>query len=610
MSVQSEIDRIITAVGNAYSKVSEKGGTVPASQTVANLATAIDSIPSSGAKETWVIKNDASGVFATTQISFTSNGQKFTSIGAAYDAGSFVILRYDNGEVAGYDTAGGDVVYEFYNDAYRKLTFDTPPTGDLLTWLQSNGIRQPDDTAVQDTKALTITSNGTVSVTPDAPYDGLNSVDVTVDVASGGSSGEPLDPVEVYNNTRPSDWLSMPTPADNEMYLLFHIPDGFSSLLAFTVTCTGNYTVALGSVSDGAFVQMSSTTVASGSKYETELFADDYGNLTSDGMKQVMVKVSGTDILTWAPSTHSKKTSPSNFAGWNIVEISCNLPSGTSVACGSSTENTSLKKLRYFAWYGKNAVTDMNSMFGSCYSLTAIPQMDTSAVTNMNYMFNACYSLTAIPQMDTSAVTNMNYMFNNCYSLTAIPQIDTSAVTNMKRIFNNCRSLTAIPQIDTSAVTDMNGMFGNCYSLTAIPQIDTSAVTSMNNMFYNCYSLTAIHQMDTSAVTDMYNMFSYCYSLTAVPQMDTSAVTNMNYMFNACYSLTSIALDNTVTGWAGYAISLSDCSLGHAAIVSFFNSLPTITSAKAITLTGNPGVSELTDAEKAIATGKGWTLTL
>lgn len=52
MSVQSEIDRIITAVGNAYSKVSEKGGTVPASQTVANLATAIDSIPAGGGGET------------------------------------------------------------------------------------------------------------------------------------------------------------------------------------------------------------------------------------------------------------------------------------------------------------------------------------------------------------------------------------------------------------------------------------------------------------------------------------------------------------------------------------------------------------------------------
>ena len=52
MSIQSEIDRIITAVGNAYNKVSEKGGTLPASQTVASLATAIDSIPAGGGGET------------------------------------------------------------------------------------------------------------------------------------------------------------------------------------------------------------------------------------------------------------------------------------------------------------------------------------------------------------------------------------------------------------------------------------------------------------------------------------------------------------------------------------------------------------------------------
>ena len=167
MSVQSEIDRIITAVGNAYSKVLEKGGTVPESQTVANLAAAIGSIPSGGSKETWVIKSDASGEFATTQIAFTSNGQKFTSIGAVYDYGP-IVLYYDNTEIAGYEPGTG-VRYEFDNEAYRKLTFDTPPTGALLTWLQANAVKQPDDTAVQDTKALTITSNGTVSVTADVP---------------------------------------------------------------------------------------------------------------------------------------------------------------------------------------------------------------------------------------------------------------------------------------------------------------------------------------------------------------------------------------------------------------------------------------------------------
>ena len=148
----------------------------------------LEASSSGGAKETWVIKSDAAGEFATTQISFTSNGQKFTSIGAYDRTGIATILYYDNNEIAGYEP-GGDGVYDFNDQAYRKLTFDTSPAGALLTWLQSNATKQPDDTAVQDTKALTITSNGTVSVTPDAPYDALKKVDVTVDVASGGGGG-------------------------------------------------------------------------------------------------------------------------------------------------------------------------------------------------------------------------------------------------------------------------------------------------------------------------------------------------------------------------------------------------------------------------------------
>ena len=38
-------------------------------------------------------------------------------------------------------------------------------------------------------KSVTYTSNGTNTITPDDGYDGLSSVDVTVDVASGGGGG-------------------------------------------------------------------------------------------------------------------------------------------------------------------------------------------------------------------------------------------------------------------------------------------------------------------------------------------------------------------------------------------------------------------------------------
>ena len=38
-------------------------------------------------------------------------------------------------------------------------------------------------------KSVTYTANGTATITPDSGYDGLSSVDVTVDVSGGGSSG-------------------------------------------------------------------------------------------------------------------------------------------------------------------------------------------------------------------------------------------------------------------------------------------------------------------------------------------------------------------------------------------------------------------------------------
>ena len=73
---------------------------------------------------------------------------------------------------------------------YRKITFLEPPTGELLTWLQANGIKQDSTIATQDTKSVTITKNGTTEIAPDVPYDVVKRVNVTTNVGGSESSNQ------------------------------------------------------------------------------------------------------------------------------------------------------------------------------------------------------------------------------------------------------------------------------------------------------------------------------------------------------------------------------------------------------------------------------------
>lgn len=96
--------------------------------------------------QTWIIKDTApvdaaSRELSAQQYSFTSNEHKFSSISVAdADTGAAVyVLKYDNFEVASAEFGLG--FYEFDwsgNEAYKKLEFDTAPTGELLAWLQKN----------------------------------------------------------------------------------------------------------------------------------------------------------------------------------------------------------------------------------------------------------------------------------------------------------------------------------------------------------------------------------------------------------------------------------------------------------------------------------------
>ena len=83
--------------------------------------------------ETWVLNetyND--GGMGSYNINFTSNGETF----GQFSYGDMPRWYIKYGETNAYFNG------VWANQAYRTVTFATPPTGDLLTWLQNNGVKQ------------------------------------------------------------------------------------------------------------------------------------------------------------------------------------------------------------------------------------------------------------------------------------------------------------------------------------------------------------------------------------------------------------------------------------------------------------------------------------
>ena len=100
--------------------------------------------------ETWVI-NEWYGYgvegqkYFTTQIGFTSNNTHFNSLSLreAEDTYDGPAIYYDDLQVCDYEDSTYWEEYVFSRtpprSLYQTVIFDIPPTGDLLTWLTSEG---------------------------------------------------------------------------------------------------------------------------------------------------------------------------------------------------------------------------------------------------------------------------------------------------------------------------------------------------------------------------------------------------------------------------------------------------------------------------------------
>ena len=93
--------------------------------------------------ETWVLGThiDIPDEGLNYEIDFISNSKAFISLTSS---------AIKNIRILVYNQADGTNIQPYYNDgtdvwtdqSYRTITFLEPPTGDLLTWLNANGVKQ------------------------------------------------------------------------------------------------------------------------------------------------------------------------------------------------------------------------------------------------------------------------------------------------------------------------------------------------------------------------------------------------------------------------------------------------------------------------------------
>lgn len=127
-----------------------------------------------------------------------------------------------------------------------------------------------------------------------------------------------------------------------------------------------------------------------------------------------------------------------------------------------------------------------------------------------------------------------------------------------------------------------------------------------NGLKFSYSTFTEIPQIfDFSDLTDMSYMFSRCSYLTTIPEMDVSKVDLMDSMCRSCSSLTDLG------GFIGLKCDLdlsSSSNLTHESLMNVINKAADVTTSPATLRLGRTNLAKLSDEEKAIATGKGWTL--
>lgn len=416
--------------------------------------------------ETWLLNENIPTQSATFTVNFTSNGNSYSKI-------KWTDLATPSKPYYGfYDDVG---VYSdtstWTNNAYRTITFETAPTGDLLTWLQANGTKQSNKLSVDLT-----TLSGWANLA-----DGDHQITI-VAKGTGYRDSNPSTPITVTKGVAKhklifsGDGIYEVQVNGNAVQSGYSLNDGdritATGYASATVTINGS-NITVGDTLNISNSDITVVATRSGFAPQVTLFTINY----SEGAAVY------TDCLTFAGEDSEFTLSVGNVGAkewdgtlyYSTDHNTWNVWDGTAISSAN-------KKL-YLRGKGN---TKFRTSMGARLWLSA----NASCSGNIQTLLDYENPPTSIPSDNC-----YENMFNNCTKLLTSPEL--SAITLSKScyygMFYGCIRLTTAPALPSDMLTEncYNGMFSGCSKL--------KVNTSSGNKIFTCPS-----SIPSSAV---YNMF-------------------------------------------------------------------------------------------------------
>lgn len=318
-----------------------------------------------------------------------------------------------------------------------------------------------------------------------------------------------------------------------------------------------------------------------------------------------------------------------------------------------------------------SAVQSTSYMFHN-YKNATIPfeiNINNSTYNNMNHMFDRATKLIELPKINNAYPSDLSYLFYDCRYLREIPEdymdswnfdrMYTYNYANLSNMFIHCHSLRKIPskilsKLHCKAATSYfykfyNGLV-NLYAMDELVGIAVDGATITSNMFSSCFSndnrlKNIIFETNEDGSAKTANWKGQTIDLTK----EIGYIGNMNKKRLLNYN-SGITADKEVTDDASYQALKDDpdwwstdswantseryptdgnsrpifSRYNHDSAVATINSLPdtsaylaTAGGTNTIKFVGHAGgatdggaINTLTEEEIAVATAKGWTVTL